>query len=139
VTFIFPKMDKVRTAGIYKIVFENGNKYVGSSSNLRNRFYIWKTAITTGKGLQSNVISSVRSSNIIIFEIIELVFDESILKGREALHYFKVMDEAFLVGARLINKYIPTGTHFPSQEYFEYEKQKIKDFPHVWRGSFLTK
>lgn len=43
----------LNSAGVYKILFDNGYFYIGSTKNLKTRYSCWKTRFNNGKNLHN--------------------------------------------------------------------------------------
>lgn len=82
--FIFPEFQKgVQVCGIYKMIFDDGSYYVGSSLNLRQRMWGWKFKLNTGVDKNYRVTAAFKSTSKVVFEIIETIDDPIYRKFRE--------------------------------------------------------
>lgn len=72
INFIVPKIGtRERKSGVYRISFDGGWFYIGSSVNLRMRFHAWKFSISHGVPKNKNVKLMIPHSTSIKFEIIK--------------------------------------------------------------------
>jgi len=80
--FIVPSFEK-DVAGVYRVRFNTGHFYIGSSTNLRLRFSQWKTRLKKGVRKNIDMLAVYSECNSITFEVIEVVDDNSALLSRE--------------------------------------------------------
>jgi group I intron endonuclease len=82
--FIFPEFQKgVQVCGIYKMIFDDGSYYVGSSLNLRQRMWGWKFKLNNGVDKNYKVTAAFKNTFKVTFEIMEVVDDPIFRKFRE--------------------------------------------------------
>lgn len=73
IQFIKPKLKhRYNPSGVYKISFNNGYFYIGSSKKLKSRFNSWETPLSKGKTSNRYIKSMLQGITIVNFEIIEI-------------------------------------------------------------------
>lgn len=85
-------------SGIYKLSFSNGQFYIGSTSNLKIRLGCFATMFKgASKFHNKKMIIAVTESNSAEFEVLEYIFDSSILKERETATIKKYFNNPLLI------------------------------------------
>jgi len=87
---------KYKLSGVYKITFEDGSFYIGSSKHLRSRAFAWEAIFRKKKGVAgvnigTAIIEKIREDISAILEIIELCNSNDI-RDREAFYLEKDKD-----------------------------------------------
>lgn len=83
--------------GVYKMIFDNANFYIGGSVKLRSRLSEWKFRIRDGKPKNKNITEVLKNCKQITFEILEFVTDKSEVKIREDFHLKSNWGNEFLL------------------------------------------
>jgi len=80
---IIPKIGRLENpAGVYKIVFDGKYFYLGSSVNLKSRFFKWKHDLLHGVPKNKRIRELLPSVSKISVEIVEIVYGD-LLRERE--------------------------------------------------------
>lgn len=72
--------------GVYKMIFDNADFYIGGSVKLRSRLSEWKFRIRDGKPKNKNILALLKKCKQVTFEILEFVTEKSEVKIREDFH-----------------------------------------------------
>lgn len=119
-------------SAVYKMTFDTGHFYYGSSKSVKSRIQSWRIVIRNGK-VKSKLINDILPSvNKILFEIVEIV-DESVRLDRET-YYLKLNSCNKLSLNRKINadpkskEYRPLPSHLVKEKKTGYVK-KYKSTP----------
>jgi len=87
VNFIIPKIkSKQPICAVYKMKFNDGEFYIGSSTNLKQRMWGWKFKLQNQVRKNLDLLDVFNKSDSVEFEIIELVNDAALVKYREDEH-----------------------------------------------------
>lgn len=82
--FIFPVLDYGQiVCAVYKMVFDDGSYYIGSTSNLKQRMWGWKFKLNKGIDKNHKVTAAFKETTKVIFEILEVIDDPIFKKLRE--------------------------------------------------------
>jgi len=82
--FIIPPLPKYDVvSGVYKMVFDDGSYYIGSSINLKQRFWGWKFKLSAGIDKNYKVTAAFKLTTKVVFEIIEITSDPVFRRMRE--------------------------------------------------------
>lgn len=109
-------------AGIYRIIFNTGYYYIGSTKNFRTRFIIYRTEFRKKVyGHSKKMNEAIQKSTNAIFEILEVIEESNSLKIREGFYLKKNNGNPFLIN-RAINPFSNKGVKWDREEI---EKAKI--------------
>ena len=83
--FVFPpELKRGETCcAVYKMIFDCGSYYIGSSINIKQRMWGWKFKLENGIDKNYRVTEAFKQSNTVRFEIIEVIEDPVIRCLRE--------------------------------------------------------
>ena len=82
--FIFPELPRgAKLSAVYKIIFDGGFFYIGSAINIKQRMNVWKFKMNAGEFKNYKVEEAFKNSQIITFEILEIVDDPVMRRFRE--------------------------------------------------------
>lgn len=83
--FVFPsELKRGETAcAVYKMIFDDGSYYIGSSTNVKQRMWGWKFKLTNGIDKNYKVTAAFKATTKVVFEILEIIDDPILRKLRE--------------------------------------------------------
>jgi len=74
--------EELKQAGVYRLVFDNGMFYIGSSKCLKTRLILWKSVFKTNDVSNKRLTQCVSQCKSVSFEVIEYA-PESAIRSRE--------------------------------------------------------
>lgn len=82
--FIYPELKRGEiVCAVYKMSFDDGSYYIGSSAHLKQRMWGWKFKLESGVDKNYKVTAAFKETTKIVFEILEIVDDPALRKFRE--------------------------------------------------------
>lgn len=82
--FIVPKTPRGEViCAVYKMIFDDGSYYIGSTINLTQRINGWRFKLNSGIDKNYRVTAAFKSSSTVTFEILEIIDDPVFRKFRE--------------------------------------------------------
>lgn len=86
IDFIIDTSINLNNSGTYRITFDNGCFYIGSTKSFRKRISCFKGMFNgTGKMHNKKVIQCIVECNSVRFEVIEIINDQEVMKDKETL------------------------------------------------------
>lgn len=90
-----------RMVGVYRITFEDGSFYIGSSNHLKQRASQWELLMkkkngVAGKGIGVQALNKVLTLQAASFDIVELCYDAD-LRDKEAFYLDKYQNDTQMV------------------------------------------
>lgn len=88
-----------RIIGVYRITFEDGSFYIGSSNHLKQRANQWELIMKKGiprKDIGTQVMNKILALNSAVLEIVELCYEKE-LRDKEAFYLDKYKDDVNMV------------------------------------------
>jgi hypothetical protein len=116
-------------SGVYKMSFNTGHFYIGSSKHLKTRFCLWRTNLNRLDFSQKFILDILPLVTWVKFEVIEFVTPENILVA-EGVYIKKFINDELLLNRR-INPIDNTGVRDLPKHLKKYilTKEKKRKYP----------
>lgn len=124
--FIITEIESLHCAGVYKITFDNGTFYIGSTSNFRVRIGVFKSEIRDGYAHNKRMKKSISESDTATFEVICICPDAESVKTKEDFYIKQNCDNPMMLN-RSHSAFSNKGCRWTEEEKTKMKKGNCND------------